>query len=70
MLVSKNGKICGTANVNAKSQTPNASQWNVVCVGSPGVGSHAGHVHFVFFVSISFALAMGSRFSVEYGLKH
>ena len=46
-------------------QTPKASQWNIVCVGSPGVGSRVGHVHFVFFLSISFAL--GSQFQVEYG---
>ena len=31
-----------------------------------GVWSHVGHVHFIFFVSISFAL--GSVFPVEYGL--
>ena len=38
-------------------------QWNIVCVGSPCVGSCVGH----FFVFISFAL--GSQFPVEYGLK-
>ena len=48
------------------TQTPNASQWNIVCVGCPGVGSRVGHVHLIFFVSISFAL--GSQFQVEYGL--
>ena len=32
-----------------------------------GVRSRVGHVHFIFFVSISFAL--GSAFPVEYGLK-
>ena len=31
-----------------------------------GIGSCVGHVHFIFFVSISFAL--GSVFPVEYGL--
>ena len=41
--------------------TPNASQWNIGCVGSPGVGSpgvgaHVGHVHFMLSVSISFTL--------------
>ena len=40
----------------AKPCEPNASQWNIVCVGSPGVGAHVGHVHFMLFVSISFAL--------------
>ena len=37
-------------------RTPNASQWNIGCVGTPGVGTHVGHVHFILFVSISFAL--------------
>ena len=36
---------------------PNSSQWNIVCVVSPQVGARFGHVHFMFFVSISFALA-------------
>ena len=71
MLVSKNAKICVSPNANSKicvtpTQTTNASQWNIVCVGSPGVGSRVGHVHFIFFVFISFAL--GSQFPVEYGL--
>ena len=48
------------------TQNPNASHWNIVWVGSPGVGSRIGHVHLIFFVSISFAL--GSQFLVEYGL--
>ena len=34
----------------------NMSQWNIGCVGSPDFGAHVGHVHFVLFVSISFAL--------------
>ena len=36
--------------------TPNACQWNIGGVGSPGVGACVGHVHFMLFVSISFAL--------------
>ena len=73
MLVSKNAKICVTPNAKHKialppTQTPNASQWNIVCAGSPGVGSHVGNVHFIFFLSMSFAL--GSQFLVEYRLKH
>ena len=36
--------------------TPNASRWNIGCVGSPGVGARDGHVHFMFFVFISFTL--------------
>ena len=47
-------------------RNPNASQWNIGCVGSQTQISHVGHVHFIFFVSISFALA--SQFPVEYGL--
>ena len=46
---------------------PNASQWNIGCIGSQTQISCVGHVHFIFFVSISFAL--GSQFPVEYGLK-
>ena len=38
---------------NAK---PNSSWWNIACVGSPSVGARVGHVHFVLFMSISFAL--------------
>ena len=40
-------------------QNPNASQWNKGCVGSLALGLCVGHVHFIFFVLISFAL--GSR---------
>ena len=58
MLVSKNAKICITPNAKPKlalppKRTPNASQWNKGCVGSPGVGTCVGHVHFMLFVSIS-----------------
>ena len=35
---------------------PNASQWNIGCVGSPSVGARVGHVHFMMVVSISFVL--------------
>ena len=41
------------------TQNPNASQWNIGCVGSLALGLCIGHVHFIFFVLISFAL--GSR---------
>ena len=44
----------------------NASHWNIGCVGSQMQISRIGHIHFIFFVSISFAL--GSQFPVEYGL--
>ena len=35
---------------------PNVSWWNIGCVGSPRVGARIGHVDFMLFVSISFAL--------------
>ena len=41
------------------TRNPNASQWNIGCVGSLALGLCVGHVHFIFFVLISFA--MGSR---------
>ena len=37
-------------------QNPNASQWNIGSVGSPTQNFRIGHVHFMFFVLISFAL--------------
>ena len=71
MLVSKNAKICVTPTRTLKfalppTQNPNPSQWNIGCVGSPGVGACIGHVHFMLFVSISFAL--GSSFQWNMGL--
>ena len=38
------------------TQNLNANQWNIGCVGSPGIGARVGHVHFIVFASISFAL--------------
>ena len=40
-------------------QNPNASQWNLGCIGSLALGLCVGHVHFIFFVLIS--IALGSR---------
>ena len=37
-------------------QTPNASQWYIGGGGFSGSGARVGHVHFMLFVSISFAL--------------
>ena len=37
------------------TQNPNASQWNIGCVGSLALGLCVGHVHLIFFVLISFA---------------
>ena len=28
---------------------PNESKWNIGCIGSPRIGAHVGHVHFMFF---------------------
>ena len=39
----------------------NASQWNIGCVGSSGVGAGVGHVHFRLFVSISFRLIANAK---------
>ena len=35
------------------TQNPNASQWNIGCVGSLALGLCVGHVRFIFFVLIS-----------------
>ena len=45
-------------------------QWNIGCVGSLALGLCVGHVHFIFFVLISFAFCRRRKpvFSVEYGL--
>ena len=51
---------------NIKLGGPNASQFNIGCIGSRGVGFCVVHVHFMLFVSISFVL--GNQFPVEYGL--
>ena len=36
--------LCGP---NTKPGGPNASQWNIICIGSLGVGACVGHVHFM-----------------------
>ena len=41
------------------TRNPNASQWNIGCVGSLALGLCVGHELFIFLVLISFAL--GSR---------
>ena len=69
MLVSKNA-LPLTPNLKVAfhpRQNPNASHWNVGFVGSQTQIPRVGHVHFIFSVSISFAL--GSQFPVEYGFK-
>ena len=56
-----NAKICVTPDAKPQRQPVEYSLSLVL-----GVGSRVGHVHFIFFVSISFAF--GSVFPVEYGL--
>ena len=52
MLVSKNAQICVTPKENLKiCVSPNASQWNIGCVGSQKQISRVGHVHFFYFFS-------------------
>ena len=41
---------------NTTPNLPNVSRWNIGHFGSPCAGSHVGHVDFMLFVSISFAL--------------
>ena len=38
------------------TQTPNANRWNIVYADPLAFGPRVGHVHFMLFVSISFAL--------------
>ena len=38
------------------TRNPNASQWNIGCIGSRTENTGVGHVHFMSFVLISFAL--------------
>ena len=60
MLVSENAKICVSPDAKHKMCVSPAAkpqrQWNIGCVGSPALGLSVGHVHFIFFVLISFAL--------------
>ena len=75
MLVSKDAKVCVTPMRTLKfalpsTRNPNASQWNISCVGSPGVGARVGHVHFMLFVSISFALGSQCKPSFQWNMSH
>ena len=56
-------KIC--VSPNAK---PDASQWNIGCVGSLALGLCVGHVHFIFFVLISFALGSQRKPSFQWNM--
>ena len=50
------------------TQNPNASQCNIGCVGSLALGLCVGHVHFIFFVLISFALGIADANAVFSGI--
>ena len=72
MLESKNAKICVTPMPNLKfalppTPNPNASQWNKGCVGSP-TQIFVLAMYISLFLGVDF-IRVGSRFSVEYGLK-
>ena len=73
MLVSKITKICVTPNANFKiclppTHNPNASQWNMGCVGSPTQNFCVGHVDFMLFVLISFALVTQREPSLQWNM--
>ena len=70
MLVSRNvktpdakPKICVTP-----TQNPNASQWNIGCVGYQTQHFRVGHVHFMFFVLISFAFVSQRKPSFQWNM--
>ena len=50
------------------TRNPNASQWNIGCVGSLALGLCIGHVHFIFFVLISFALGSRRKHSFQWNM--
>ena len=73
MLVSKNSKICVTPTQKVKfalppTPTPNASRWNIDGVGSPTQNSRVGHVDFMLFGSISFALGSQREPSIQWNM--
>ena len=45
----------------APTPNPDASQWNIGGVGSSAIGAGVGHVHFMFFVLISFAFVANTN---------
>ena len=60
ILVLPDTKICVTPDAKPKicvtpTPTPEHSQWNIGGVGSPTQNFRIGHVHFMLFMSISFA---------------
>ena len=49
-------------------ETPNASQWNIGCVGSPTQNFRVGNVHFIFCVLISFAFSSQRKPSFQWNM--
>ena len=52
----------------APMPTPDASQWNIGGVGPSDVGAGVGHVHFMFFVLISFAFCSQRKPSFQWNM--
>ena len=50
------------------TRNPNASLWNIGCIGSLALGLCVGHVHFIFFVLISFALGSRRKRSFQWNM--
>ena len=50
------------------TRNPHASQWNIGYVGSLVLGLCVGHVHFIFFVFISFALGSRRKRSFQWNM--
>ena len=73
MLVSKYTKNlrypqCKFENLRHPMQNPNASQWNIGCVGFQTQKSCVGHVPFMFFVLISFAFGGQRKPSFQWNM--
>ena len=58
-----NPKICITPDAN-----PDANQWNIGGVGLSGIGAGVGHVHFMLFMSISFALGTQRKLVFQWNM--
>ena len=55
-------------NLRHPTQNPNASQWNIGCIGFQTQNSCVGHLHFMLFVSISFALGSQHKRSFQWNM--
>ena len=52
----------------AQRKNPNTSQWNIGCVGYQTQNFRVGHVHFMFFVLISFAFGSQHKPSFQWNM--